>query len=136
MIDPSKFFNIVEPEQIKFDFPGKLGRLAFTLGKIKIRGWSTGQFIITNKRIIFVIAVSALTKRPPLMMIVPLDEIKEVSNEKDKIIFKCDTFPDEFSHRDTISLAIGFYKQDIFNYKVKNRLELTEAVYEFLKKDL
>jgi hypothetical protein len=41
-----KLLNITRPEEIRFNFPGKLGRIGLV--------WKEGQLIITNERLIFV----------------------------------------------------------------------------------
>jgi hypothetical protein len=120
-----RLLNFSKLEIVKFDFPGKLSGSYLT----GILGPSLkSQFIITNKRLIIVLKWLFESFKHPFILIIPLEDIKEVTKETRIIKVKFKTFPDEFSHSDIITLKIGFPK----DLGEKDRVQLMDEVSDFL----
>ncbi|NVM29494.1 MAG: zinc-ribbon domain-containing protein [Candidatus Helarchaeota archaeon] len=126
-------FNIIPPEEVKFDFTGKLGRITLT--------WRKGRWIITNKRLIFVSDRMFFDSREyfwshfrrPLALIIPLPEVKEVINKKTKIIVRYLARTIKKFDFGVKKLGIGFLQEHFKIYGNYKHSDLLEAVYRYLK---
>ena len=122
--------NILPPEEIKFNFPGKLGRIALT--------WKEGQWIITNNRLIFVSEHLSFSSRGdaffsqfgyPRALIILLSELRQIIKKDTKIIVRYLAFSWEKDHKE---LGIGFLPQHFQVYDNHRYSGLLDAVYKYL----
>ena len=129
MQDNSYLLNFSN-EKIEFNFFGKIGKFGIS--------WRNGQWIITNKRLIFITKVFYPTENRSFhsytgrsfILIIPLKELISIYRGNDKIVFKY-----YFNHpwgRRLRKLGIGFFHKDYKNYKVSRRSELINAIQDFL----
>jgi len=126
-----ELLNIVSPEEVKFKFEGKLGRIYFS--------WREGTWIITNKRLIFISDYIFFEADPfpshfqrPLALIILLREIKAVLKKETKIIVKYLPTIRRYHSRGLKELGIGFYKKDFQYENGRTHSHLLNAVYNFL----
>ncbi len=125
-----KIFNIVPPEEIKFIFPGKIGR--------NFSSWQNGEWIVTTKRIIFLAEKFDLENKPLYehllnkFIIVLKEEITEVIKKKTKLIVKYSTYIDGLNRYDTKKFSMGFLNYNFRNYNVKYRTDLINTIHLYL----
>ncbi|HUY01047.1 MAG TPA: zinc ribbon domain-containing protein [Candidatus Deferrimicrobium sp.] len=127
-----KLLNITSPEEIGFNFPGKLGRIGLV--------WKEGQWIITNGRLIFVADDLFFGGREPfashfqrpLALILFLNEIREVIKKETKIIVTYLPLSTRYHSSKRVELGIGFYERQYEDYQLK-KSSLMEAIYAFLQ---
>ena len=126
----SDLLNISPPEEIKFSFSGKLGRIALT--------WKDGQWIITNNRLIFISDDLSFSGREPfpahfgrpLALIILLSELRQIIKKETKIVVRYVAFSWEKNYKE---LGIGFlpkhFQVDSNNTRYS---DLLNAVYNYL----
>lgn len=123
-----KLFNISHPEEIKFIFPGKIGRSLTT--------WQNGEWIVTNKRVIFISEGFDSSDKPvfgrPMALIILLDEIVGLQKKKTKLVLKYSTYDLFLNRYDIKKIYIGFLKHDFRNYTVANRSEIINLLSIYL----
>ncbi|NVM29803.1 MAG: hypothetical protein HWN65_13245 [Candidatus Helarchaeota archaeon] len=126
-------FNFSGSEEVKFNFPCTIGGIFFGYDwKFGINWFKMTRLIITNERLIIISRPFKDTLKRPINIIIRLEEIREVIKEKKTIRIRYKTYPDQFDHYDVITLKIGFLKHDTHDYKVKDRLNLINEIYDFL----
>ncbi len=132
-MDYIDLFNITSPEEVRLKFEGKIGRIALS--------WREGQWIITNKRLIFVSDGIFFDAREtfgrhfqrPLALIILRHEIKQVIKGETKIIVKYTPRSQKIYLAGPKELGIGFFKR---HFEIVNRRKyskLLETVYKHLK---
>ena len=136
-----KLLNIAPPEEVIFKFSGKLGRLSLM--------WETGEWIITNKRLIFLGKNISFGGKPPfswddvfshfrrkLAFIILLEEISEIKKKKTKIIIRYNPYRTDSMIIDTRELSIGFLNKSYRNYESNLHPLLIDEIYNFLTRTL
>jgi hypothetical protein len=128
----SELLNIRDPEEIKFNFLGKLGRIQLM--------WKSGRWIITNKRLIFLADDMAFSGRSepfashfrrPLALILLLSEIKDLIKKETKLIVRYFVHT-RWSDATLCELGIGFLDKDIQISGNIRYSALLDAIYEYL----
>jgi hypothetical protein len=127
--DYSHLLNF-QGEEIVFKFFGKIGRFGLS--------WRNGQWIITNKRLIFITkeyypmenrSFHAYLGRP-FILIIPLKEITTVKKGDKKIVV---IYHGKNRWNGSLAkLGIGFFHKDYKNYKISGRDGLINNIYNFL----
>ena len=131
-----KWLNIAPPEEVIFKFSGKLGRYLLM--------WETGEWIITNKRLIFLGKKISFDGSPNLFshfrrklaFIILLEEILEIKKKKTKIIIRYNPYPTDSMIRDIRELAIGFLYKNQRNYESNLHTLLIDEIYNLLIRTL
>jgi hypothetical protein len=131
MEDYLELLNITGPEEIKFNFIGKLGRIALV--------WKQGRWIITSKRLIFLANDMAFGGREPfydhfrrpLALILLLSEIKGLIKKEVKLIVRYFGHS-RWSGHILSELGIGFLDKDIQVSENVRYSALLDAIYDYL----
>jgi hypothetical protein len=126
-----ELLNITSPEEIKFNFLGKLGRIQLI--------WKNGRWIITDKRLIFLAddmffggrEPFASHFRRPLALILLLSEIKYLIKREAKLIVRY-LSPSRWANPTLSELGIGFLDRDIQVAGNVRQSALLDAIYEYL----
>ncbi|MBD3227046.1 MAG: hypothetical protein GF329_02575 [Candidatus Lokiarchaeota archaeon] len=125
--------SITPPEEIIFEFFGKIGSYFLT--------WREGQWIITNRRLIFI----SKSYYPhdnksffhyfmrPLILVLPLGEIKSIVKKERKVVIKYHLYYHYGSAYKVRKLKIGFFRKNFRNYRVDKRSELINKICDYLK---
>ena len=126
----SNLLNISSPEEIKFNFTGKLGRIALT--------WKEGEWIITNNRLMFISEDLSFSSRSdaffshfgyPRVLIILLSELRQIIKKETKIIVQYLAFSWEKNLKE---LGIGFLPQHFQVYDNHPYSGLLDAIYKYL----
>ncbi len=128
----NSILNFSNHEELVFDFPGKIGRLQAKIFKKFIFIWRDGHWYITNKRLIFYVDELHHLQNNfwnfgrPWLLIINLNEILHLKQEKTKIIIEFPVFKNHYFPQFTNFLSIGFVKRD------RLRPEWIDEVHNFL----
>lgn len=121
-----------EGEEIVFKFFGKIGKFGLS--------WRNGQWIITNKRLIFITKeYYPMDNRSfhsylgrPFVLIIPMNDIVSVKKGDKKLVVIY--HGNNRWNRSLVKLGIGFFHKDYKNYKVSRRTDLINKISNFLKR--